>query len=232
MIQSRPEDLRSSRILAAVIMPRSPTSTTRLIPKRDFSLSIWDFSVIGSAVLPSNTSIAIGKPSRVQSKPIDDLRPVAAMIAAVAILRQRTVAALEVGRAHVVEHQHAVLEMPPRQAVLDPRLALQEPIQRLVGLAVLDPAEAQDRAQARGRRLLVHRAHKAQLGARRDQPVDHHRHHEIAIAPRLGILRRAQDQPVQGDLADHPQRRRDMAMRQRALDLQLIQRPGRSAFRP
>jgi hypothetical protein len=56
----------------------------------------------------------------------------------------------------------------------------------------------------------------------RDQAIDDHRHREIAIAPRLGILRRAQDQPIQGDLADHPQRRRNMAMRQRALDLQLI----------
>jgi hypothetical protein len=69
VIQSRLETLRSSRILVAVIMPRSPTNTTRLIPKRNFILSIWDFSVVGSALLPSNTSIAIGSPSRVQSSP-------------------------------------------------------------------------------------------------------------------------------------------------------------------
>src|SRR6266851_9140129 len=31
VIQSKPDDLRSSRILAAVIIPRSPTSTMRLI---------------------------------------------------------------------------------------------------------------------------------------------------------------------------------------------------------
>jgi hypothetical protein len=45
---------------------------------------------------------------------------------------------------------------------------------------------------------------------------------EIAIAPRLGVPRRTQDQTIQSDLADHPQRRRDMAMRQRPLDLQFL----------
>jgi hypothetical protein len=68
------------------------------------------------------------------------------MIAAVAKLGQRTMAAFEVGRTHVIEHQHAVREMPPCQAVLDPDLAFQEPVQRLVSLTVLHFAQAQDRA--------------------------------------------------------------------------------------
>ncbi len=46
-------------------MPRSPTSTTRERPKRVLSLLTWAASVIGSAVLPSNTSMATGSPSRV-----------------------------------------------------------------------------------------------------------------------------------------------------------------------
>jgi len=116
-------------------------------------------------------------------QPIDDLRPVRAVIAAVAVLRQRAAATLEVGRRHVVKHQNPVLQMAPRQAVLDPLLALQKPIQRLVRLPLLHPPEAQNRTQARRRRLLVHRAHEAELRTRRNQPVDHHRHHQIARPP-------------------------------------------------
>ena len=50
-------------------MPRSPTSTTRLMPKRSLSFSTCELSVAGSAVLPSNTSTATGSPSRVHSSP-------------------------------------------------------------------------------------------------------------------------------------------------------------------
>ena len=51
------------------------------------------------------------------------------MVALVAELGQRTVAAFEIGRTHVVEHQHAVLQMAPRQAVLDPLLLVEQPIE-------------------------------------------------------------------------------------------------------
>jgi hypothetical protein len=68
-IQSIPAGSTSSRIRALVNIPRSPTSTTRSSAKRCFNLTIWAASVAGSAVLPSNTSTATGKPSRVQSRP-------------------------------------------------------------------------------------------------------------------------------------------------------------------
>jgi hypothetical protein len=69
VIQSSPAGISSSRMRALVIMPRSPTSTTRDRPKRCLSLSIWVASVIGSAVLPSNTSTATGPPSAAHNKP-------------------------------------------------------------------------------------------------------------------------------------------------------------------
>ncbi len=103
--------------------------------------------------------------------------------------------------------------MAPRQTILDPHLALKQPIQCLVALAILHPAKDQDRAHTRCCRLFVDRPHEAKLGAWCDQPVDQHCHHEIATAPRVGILRRAQDQSIQGDLADHPERCCNMAMR-------------------
>ena len=56
---------------------------------------------------------------------IDDLWSVLAVIPAVAITRQRAATALEVRRTDVVEHQHAVFEMAPRQAILDARLTLE-----------------------------------------------------------------------------------------------------------
>lgn len=77
-------------------------------------------------------------------KAIDDLRPVGTVIPAVAELYERAAPALEVGRAHALKHQHAVLKMPPGKAVLDPLLPLKEPVQRLVGLMILDPAKPQD----------------------------------------------------------------------------------------
>jgi hypothetical protein len=144
------------------------------------------------------------------------------VIPTVAELRQRTLAALEVGRTDVIKHQNAVLEMTAGQAVLDPDLALQQPIQRLIGLVILDLAEAQNRAQTRHCRLFIHRSHKAQLRPRRDHAIDHHRQHQIAIAPRRSVLRRTQNQTVQHYLTDHSQHRSNMAVRQRALDLQFI----------
>ena len=143
------------------------------------------------------------------------------MVAAMAVLRQGTAAALKIGRAHVIEHQHPVLQVPPRQAVLDAHLAIEQPIERLVRLALLAPGPVQNRAQARGRRLLVHRPHEPELRARRDQPVDDHRDDQIALAPRDRVLRRAQDQPIERQLTDHAERRRNVAVRQGALDLQL-----------
>ena len=59
----------SSRIRALVSMPRSPTRHTRASPNRVLSLVIWAARVFGSAVLPSNTSIATGTPAVEHSSP-------------------------------------------------------------------------------------------------------------------------------------------------------------------
>jgi hypothetical protein len=69
VIQSTPAGLRSAPIRSEVIMPRSPTSTTRLMLKRSLSFWTCEVSVAGSAVLPSNTSTATDSASRVHSSP-------------------------------------------------------------------------------------------------------------------------------------------------------------------
>jgi hypothetical protein len=124
-------------------------------------------------------------------QPVDNLRPIAPVIAAVSIARQWTATALKVGRTDVVEHQHAVLEMSPRQAVLDPALAIDQPIERLIGLALLHLTQAQNRSEAGDCRLLIHRPYKAKLRTWRNQPIHDHGYHQIALAPRCLILRRA-----------------------------------------
>ena len=69
VIQSSPAGLTSSLMRAWVIIPRSPTRTTWDTLKRRLSLLIWLARGAGSAVSPSNTSIATGQPSAAQSRP-------------------------------------------------------------------------------------------------------------------------------------------------------------------
>ena len=69
VIQSRPAGATSSRSRAAVSMPRSPTRTTRVIPNRSLTLPTWLATVVGSPVLPLNTSMATGMPSLLVSRP-------------------------------------------------------------------------------------------------------------------------------------------------------------------
>ena len=69
VIQSSPPGRTSSRSRAAVSMPRSPTSTTRVMPNRSLTLVTWLATVVGSPVFPANTSIATGMPSGEVSSP-------------------------------------------------------------------------------------------------------------------------------------------------------------------
>ena len=69
VIQSRPSGRTSWRSRAAVSMPRSPTSTTLVMANRSLTLVTWLFTVVGSPVLPLNTSIATGMPSGEVSSP-------------------------------------------------------------------------------------------------------------------------------------------------------------------
>lgn len=69
LTQSMPWGLSTCSMRAEVSMPRSPTQAICSMPKRSFSLATWAATVAGSAVLPLNTSTAIGQPSAVQIRP-------------------------------------------------------------------------------------------------------------------------------------------------------------------
>ena len=97
VIQSRPAAVISSVMRVWVIMPRSPTSTTCSSWKRRFSLSTWAASVIGSAVLPSKTSMATD--SRQEHRAgLDDLQRASPAVAAIAAFGQRTAMTFHVAR--------------------------------------------------------------------------------------------------------------------------------------
>ena len=69
VIQSRCAGRTSSRSRAAVSMPRSPASTTRVMPNRSLTRVTWAATVFGSPVLPAKTSMATGTPSLLVSSP-------------------------------------------------------------------------------------------------------------------------------------------------------------------
>ena len=61
VIQSSSAGRSSSVMRALVSMPRSPTKQMRASPNRPLSFWIWAVRVLGSAVLPSKTSMAMGE---------------------------------------------------------------------------------------------------------------------------------------------------------------------------
>lgn len=69
-IHSSPSTSRRSSLMRfVVIMPRSPTNTTFVMPNRLRTCATMRVNAFGSAVLPGNTSTAIGRPSGSHSRP-------------------------------------------------------------------------------------------------------------------------------------------------------------------
>lgn len=142
---------------------------------------------------------------------VDDLQLAFLAVAIVAELGERAAASLHVGRGHVVEHQRAVLEMLARQALLDGRLPLAEPIERIVKLVLVDGPEIQHRAQARSGGLDIEHARGRRLRGRRHNAVDQHGDHQLAAA-----IAGATQHAVQSDPAQRAQHGRYGAVRQAA----------------
>ena len=143
----------------------------------------------------------------------DDLRPVAAMIAAVAELRQFAAPPLEVARGDVVEHEHAVLEVTLCEGLLDAGLAAAQKVEGGVKLVLVDLAQAQRRAEGVGGGRLAQAARGGELGGRLDDP--RHDHGEDQLGPALRPLRQHLVKP---EPAHCPESGGDMTVRQRAGD--------------
>ena len=106
--------------------------------------------------------------------------------------------------------------MPAREPILDPLLALKQPIHRRVQIVLIDAADP----ELLSHRGLAERADGPQLRRRRDHPLADHRQHQIPL-PGRGPIK----QPTQLQPPGHRQRRLHMPGRQRPLDRK--RRPGR-----
>ena len=115
------------------------------MPKRSLSLVTCAATVAGSAVLPLNTSTAIGQPLRRAHQPEDDLRIVALAVARMAARGQLAAAPRQPSRGQVVEHQRGPARCWRAKTPLDHRLRLMQPVQRpvqLIGTALTYPQHA------------------------------------------------------------------------------------------
>jgi hypothetical protein len=126
--------------------------------------------------------------------------------------------ALEIGRTDVVEHQRAVLQVAPGQRLLDPLLLFDQPVESAVKLLLIDRPEPEHLAQRAGRRLPVEQPRRGQLRGRLDQARNDHGDAQRRFLLRLPAT--LQQQPIEPELAQGPQRCCDMAMRQAALHRQ------------
>ena len=135
-------------------------------------------------------------------------------IAAVAQLRQRTGASLEIGRGHIIENQHPVAQVPPRQRLLDTPLFSSQPVERFVELLLVDGAKLKHLAQRADRRLAIEPPRRRQLGGGINEPRHDHGDAQCHLAARLPAALR-QD-AIEPKLAQHAQCRCHVAMRQAA----------------
>ena len=199
---------------ALVSNPRSPTITTRCSLKRCFSLSICADNVAGSAVFPGiprhRHRAALGGTHQAD----DNLRPVAAVVAAVAILRQFAASSFEIGRGDVVEQQRAIFQVTAGQRGFDERLLASQPVERGIHLLGGDLAEPQDLAQRMAGGGGIQHPRGRQLGRRLEQARDNQGQRQIAPA----LRRAARQHRVERDAACGAQRGEHMAVRQRADD--------------
>ena len=103
--------------------------------------------------------------------------------------------------------------MPPREALLDPRLPSQQPVEHRQHLVARHGAQAQQRAQAGGRRRLRQLPGGCQLGTRLEHPRRNGGQGEIALSTADAV----QD-ARQAQLSAGPEHRAGMAVRQRAAE--------------
>ena len=147
----------------------------------------------------------------------DDLRPVGTMIAAVAELRQFAAPPLQIARGDVVEHEHAVLEVALGEDLLDAGLAAAQKVEGGVEFVLVDLAEAEHGAERVGGGRLAELARGRELGGRLDDP--RHDHGQDQLGP---ALRSVRQHLVEPEPAHRPEHGGDVAVRQRAGDLEAL----------
>jgi hypothetical protein len=100
-----------------------------------------------------------------------------------------------------------------REPVLNPLLAHGEPVQRTVEVVLVGVLDRQLRGQRRARKRPRHR----ELRPRTQQPLHHHRQHQVPLARGLAV-----DQAHKLEPPGEREQRLDVAGRQRTLDLERL----------
>src|SRR6516225_8561869 len=121
------------------------------------------------------------------------------MVAAITVPGERTTAPLHVTRRDVIEYQRTIDEMLIRQRCLDAWLLLDEPVERLVYLALSDLGAAHRQCEARCCRLGRKRSVEGELRSRRNNPLNDHSFNQAAHAALH--LRAPLRRPTQSKLA-------------------------------
>jgi hypothetical protein len=112
----------------------------------------------------------------------DDLQVAGPLVAAVAVTGQRTLAALEVGRRQIVEHQRSFTQMLFGERLLDARLAGEQPVHGLVEIVFIGGVEFQNFAQAGAGGFEAEAAGGGQFGAGVEQAGEDQGDGQIAAA--------------------------------------------------
>jgi hypothetical protein len=147
----------------------------------------------------------------VGERAVDDDREPGLAVAIVPEAGQRAGLALVVTAGDVVEHQRPVSQVSLGQLLLDRRLALQQPVHRVVELILVGIGDV----QLLGQSGVMPVSGVGQFGAGKHQSFDDHGDNQIAPPGRLGG-----DDLIEAELTDHLQDGLDMPVRQRASDLE------------
>src|SRR5215813_14939962 len=99
-------------------------------------------------------------------------------------LRQLAAASLDVARTHVIEHQRSIVQVPPRQAVLDRSLRHAQPVECSVDFLGFDLTQSKCQPEGIESRRLVQRARRGKLCRRIDQPLHDQGQSELALTLR------------------------------------------------
>ena len=118
--------------------------------------------------------------ARVGEQTVVDLQLALHAVAVVAELGQRALAALEVARRQVVEHEPALFEMPRRELLLDLVLPFEQPVHRRVQIVLAAPSRS---SSLRQRRVLP-RPLSGELARGREDARGDHGDHEVALPRR------------------------------------------------
>ncbi len=112
----------------------------------------------------------------------DDLRVRGFAVAGVTELGERAMAAFEISRGQVIEHQAAVGELALGQLLLDARLSWQQPVHGLVEFGLIGGIDLEQLAETAAESVGVKSASGGEFGSRVEDAGDDHGEDEIAVA--------------------------------------------------